>query len=59
MERIKFQCELKKRKEKPILEINDKDLINNSEKVLSILKKESVNLKTWFYIIVNLIILKK
>jgi hypothetical protein len=52
MENLKFTCELRKRKDKPLLEISDKDLLANPEKVLSILKKESVNLKTWFYIIV-------
>jgi hypothetical protein len=51
---IKFFCELRKRKEKPILELNENDLKNNPDKVLTILRKESINLRLWFYVIVNI-----
>jgi hypothetical protein len=45
--------DLRKRKEKTIIEISEEEMINKSEKLLVMLKRECVDLKTWFYIIVS------
>ena len=45
--------ELRKRKDETIITISQQDLENNSDKILLILKKECVDLKSWFYIIVK------
>jgi hypothetical protein len=49
----KFSFELKKRREKTFIEVNEKDLKAKPDKILQILKKECVDLKSWFCIIVN------
>jgi hypothetical protein len=51
---INFKFELRKRKEKMIIDISSEELNNKSEKVLKMLKKESVDLRSWFYVIVNI-----
>ena len=45
--------DLRKRKEKTLIEISEEEMINRSEKLLQMLKRECVDLKTWFYIIVS------
>ena len=44
--------DLKKRQEKTILKISENDLISNKEKLLSLFKKECIDLHSWFYIII-------
>ena len=46
-----LDVELKKTGQKTVLEITEKDLKENQDKVLSIMKKENVDLNSWFYII--------
>ena len=45
--------ELRKRKDKSVVKLSEKDLHDNPDKLLQMLKKECVDLKTWFYIIVK------
>ena len=51
---INFHFELRKRKEKTIIKTNSEDLVNRPDKILQMLKKESVDLKSWFHVIVSL-----
>ena len=44
--------ELKKKKEKTFLTITEEDMKNKSDKLLFTLKRECVDFKTWFKIIV-------
>lgn len=50
---LKFRFELRKKKEKTILEFSEEDIRSKPEKILQILKKESVDLRSWFYLIVS------
>lgn len=54
---IKFYCELRKRKDKPLIELTEEDLKKHPDKIISLLRKERVNLKVWFYVIVILILI--
>ena len=45
--------ELKKKKDKTFLKITEDDLNTKSEKLLITLKRECVDFKTWFKIIVK------
>jgi hypothetical protein len=49
---FKFRFELRKRKEKTIFEFSEEELKSKPDKILQILKKECVDLKSWFYVIV-------
>lgn len=49
---IKFEIELRKRKDKPIMTITEEDLNLRPDKILMTIKKECVDLKSWFYLIV-------
>lgn len=51
---MKFSFELRKRKEKTLIDLSEDDIKNKPDKVLQLLKKESVDLKSWFYIIVSI-----
>ncbi len=51
---INFIFELRKRKEKTLIEVNQEDLIQKPEKILLMLKNERVDLRSWFHIIVKL-----
>jgi hypothetical protein len=53
MEIKNISLELRKRKDKSVVIIGEKELQFNSDKILQMLKKECVDLKTWFYIIVK------
>jgi hypothetical protein len=53
MNEQEFLLELRKRKDNTVLTITEKELLSNPDKILQILSKECVDLKTWFYIIVN------
>lgn len=50
-----FTVELRKRKEKTLIQFSQEELENNQDKILMVLKKECVDLKSWFLIIVSLI----
>lgn len=52
MESTKFCIELRKRKEKAHLEFTSEELKENPEKILNIMKKEFIHLKSWFIVIV-------
>ena len=52
-EPFKLCLDLKKRKEKTILNLCEEDLNKKPDKILQILKKECVDLRTWLYIIVT------
>ncbi len=52
MESPKFLLELRKRKEKAYLEFSNEELTANPDKILTIMKKEFIHLKSWFIIIV-------
>jgi hypothetical protein len=49
----KFIIQLRKRKELTHLEFTINELKSNPTKVLNIMKKEYIDLKSWFLIIVN------
>lgn len=51
MEDIIF--ELRKKKDKTMLTITEDDLRNKSERILTTLKRECVEFKSWFKIIVR------
>ncbi len=53
MESTKFCLELRKRKEKAYLEFTAEELKENPEKILNIMKKEFIHLKSWFIVIVS------
>ena len=55
--KIKFRFELRKKKEKTILEFTEEEIKSKSDKILQVLKKESIDLKSWFYLVVNIIFL--
>jgi len=55
MESTKFCLELRKRKEKSFLEFASEDLKLYPDKILSIMKKEFIHLKSWFLVIVKFI----
>jgi hypothetical protein len=50
---FQIDLDLRKRQEKTILQINETDLETNQDKILEIIKKECVDLQTWFYITVS------
>jgi len=52
MESPKFCLELRKRKEKAFIEFTDEELKASPDRILTILKKEFIHLKSWFIIIV-------
>ena len=52
MESIKFSLELRKRKEKAHVEFTSEELKENPNKILNIMKKEFIDLKSWFLVIV-------
>jgi len=52
MESKKFCLELRKRKENSYVEFTSEELKENPEKILSIMKKEFIHLKSWFLVIV-------
>jgi hypothetical protein len=52
MEIKNISLELRKRKDNSVVTLSDKDLDTNPDKILQMLKKECVDLKSWFYIIV-------
>jgi len=54
--KLKFCFELRKKKEKTILEFTEEEVMSKSDKILQVLKKESIDLKSWFYLIVSIII---
>lgn len=54
MESIKFSFELRKKKEKSHIEFTSDELTENPNKILSLMKKEFIDLKSWFLIIVHL-----
>jgi hypothetical protein len=54
MEIKNISLELRKRKDRSIVIIGEKELLDNPDKILQLLKKECVDLKSWFYIIVNI-----
>ena len=54
--KLKFCFELRKKKEKTMLEFTEEEIISKSDKILQVLKKESIDLKSWFYLIVNIFI---
>ena len=49
-----ISIELRKRKEKTLLQFSQEELEKNQDKILTLLKKECVDLKTWFLLIVSL-----
>jgi len=49
---FKFRFELKKKKERTILEFSEEELKSKPDKILQVLKRECVDLKSWFYVIV-------
>ena len=49
---FKFRFELKKKKERTILEFTEEELKSKPDKILQVLKRECVDLKSWFYVIV-------
>ena len=50
---FQIDLDLRKRQEKTILQIKETDLETNQDKILEIIKKECVDLQTWFYITVS------
>ncbi len=52
--KLKFNFELRKRKIKTILEFTEDDVKSKPDKILQMLKKESIDLKSWFYLIVRI-----
>ena len=50
---IRIDLDLQKRLDKTILSLTSKDLENNQEKILNVLIKENVDLRSWFYILVS------
>jgi hypothetical protein len=48
-----FMLELRKKKDNVILKVTENMLQSDPNKILQILIKECVDLKTWFYIIVR------
>jgi hypothetical protein len=50
---LKFRFELRKKKEKTILEFSEEDIRVKPDKILQVLKKECVDLRSWFYLIVS------
>lgn len=53
MESIKFTFELRKKKEKSHIEFTSDELRENPNKILSLMKREFIDLKSWFLLIVN------
>lgn len=53
---FEVDMELRKRKDKTVIRITENDLNNNQEKILTVLRKECVDLQCWFSIIVRLLI---
>ncbi len=53
LENFHLKIELRKRKEKTIIDLTYEDFIENNDKILAMLKKECVDLKSWFFIIVS------
>jgi len=47
-----IKIELRRKKEKTLITISEEELKEKSDKILNMLKKECVDVKTWFYIIV-------
>ncbi len=47
-----LNLELRRRKEKVIIDLSEEDLKINPDKILQMLKRECVDLKSWFYVIV-------
>lgn len=58
MESLKFTLELRKRKESSYLEFTSNDLRENPNKILTIMKREFIDLKSWFLIIVKILFLQ-
>jgi hypothetical protein len=52
-----FMLELKKRNDGTVVKVTTQMIQSNPEKVLQILVKECVDLKTWFSIIVKFVII--
>ena len=48
-----IKIELRRKKEKTLITISEEELKEKSDKILNMLKKECVDVKTWFYIIVR------
>lgn len=55
MESNKFCLELRKRKEKAYVEFSPEELKENPERILNLMKKEFIHLKSWFLVIVIII----
>lgn len=53
LDNIQIALDLRKREEKTVLTITSKDLELNEDKILTILRKENVDLHSWFYILVS------
>lgn len=54
MENTKFIIQLRKRKELTHLEFSVQELKSNPSKILNIMKKEYIDLKSWFLMIVKI-----
>jgi hypothetical protein len=50
---LPLTVELRKRKEKTLIQLSYEDLLNSQDKILTMLKKECGDLKSWFFIIVS------
>jgi hypothetical protein len=50
---LPLTVELRKRKEKTLIQLSYEDLNNSQDKILMMLKKECGDLKSWFFIIVS------
>jgi hypothetical protein len=51
---LPLTVELRKRKEKTMIQLSYEDLKNSQDKILIMLKKECADLKSWFFIIVSI-----
>jgi hypothetical protein len=54
-----IKIELRRKKEKTLITLSEGELREKSDKILNMFKKECVDLRTWFYIIVRIFLIKE